>query len=403
MPKLRYIYILCFLLALPSCGGGPSVETGLYVDESCIVVAPPRLSPDTIRIALPGPIDPGHAPVAGNESERILFGQIYETLFTLDCRGKAQPALARAWSGTDGDRTWLFEIRDRARFHDGSPVRADDVVRCWLRSGHEPFLSRAGVDSVAAAGERIVAVHLSRPSGDIPAVLSAPQFMVARRERGRLWPLGTGPHGIEPGPVWTGRPHRGTYVARPALDPGAPTLVFLEPGARDPRDLLEGGVDVMITADVDVVEYAVSRPHLAAAPLPWDRSYVLLSTTRVRELRWGRPPAGITRGLSASLALEAVRGTARGHEAPCWWDDLDDCAVLSEGASWRPPLSHSAYSPGRPPRIVYPASDPAARDLAERLLALAAAGPGASSQARQIAAAVPGLAGRDRGPFAEGL
>ena len=160
---------------------------------------------------------------------------------------------------------------------------------------------------------------------------------------------------------------------------------------------------MMISADPDVIEYADARPHLETAPLPWNMTYVLLSTTRVRDIRSGRTPDGISREFSDGLAQDAVRGVAREHQDSCWWERLGGCAVLSEGKEWRPTLSHSAYTSSVPKRILYDRSDPVARDLAERIVALAAAGPGASPEADQIASAVPGLADHSRGISASGV
>jgi hypothetical protein len=395
MPHRLAPIIICFALAVCSCGPIPVTREGSYAEDACIIVPAPSLSPDTIRIALPGPVDPDHAPVPRNESERILFGHLYRTLFTLDCRNKVRPALAAAWRGVSDGRRWLFEIRDDAFFHDGTLVTAADVVRCWERPEVAAVMRAARIDSVREEDTRIVAVHRRGYSSgsrrEIPVILSTPPFSVALRTRYARWPIGTGPYAMEPTPVLVGRPYRGPLTARPFRDPGSPVLVFIEPGSRDPRDLLEGAVDVMVTSDIDVVDYATSRPHLVTEPLPWNRVYVLLSTTRAREVRWSRAPAGISDEFSASLALDAVRANARGHRGHSWWDDLSPCAVLHEDQPWRPALNHSAYSSTGRRRILYVESDPVARDLAERILALTASGPGSSDESRQIFSAVPGL------------
>jgi hypothetical protein len=407
MWHLRILPALVIALAVCSCGPIPVTREGSYAEDACIIVPAPSLSPDTIRIALPGPVDPDHAPIARNESERILFGHLYRTLFTLDCRNKVRPALAAAWRGVSDGRRWLFEIRDDAFFHDGTLVTAADVVRCWERPEVAAVMRAARIDSVREEDTRIVAVHRRGYSSgsrrEIPVILSTPPFSVALRTRYARWPIGTGPYAMEPTPVLVGRPYRGPLTARPFRDPGSPVLVFIEPGSRDPRDLLEGAVDVMVTSDIDVVDYATSRPHLVTEPLPWNRVYLLLSTTRAKEVRWGHSPAGISRELSASLALEAVRGSARAHRGPSWWDELSPCATFSEDETWRPALSHSAYSSSGRHRILYIGSDPVARDLAERILALATAGPNSSAGSGEIFSAVPRLDTVARALSAEGV
>ena len=38
------------------------------------------------------------------------------------------PDLAERWTVDDGGPTWTVDLRDDARWHDGEPVTADDVV-----------------------------------------------------------------------------------------------------------------------------------------------------------------------------------------------------------------------------------------------------------------------------------
>src|SRR5688572_25020374 len=39
-------------------------------------------------------VDPSHAPRPSNDSERLLFRQLYETLVRVDCNGEPGPGLA---------------------------------------------------------------------------------------------------------------------------------------------------------------------------------------------------------------------------------------------------------------------------------------------------------------------
>ena len=42
--------------------------------------------------------------------------------------GRAGPGLFHRWSSSNGGRCWQFHLRDKARFHDGRPCRAGDVL-----------------------------------------------------------------------------------------------------------------------------------------------------------------------------------------------------------------------------------------------------------------------------------
>ena len=107
-------------------------------------------------------------------------------------------------------------------------------------------------------------------------------------------------------------------MARPAFGADGPVIRFVETSEFDSRDMLESGIDVMVTADRAVIDYAAGRPQLATIALPWDRTYVLLSTSRVKELRWGGELPAVSPDLAERLAQDAVRGDARGHQSPSW-------------------------------------------------------------------------------------
>src|SRR6266702_1834323 len=114
------------------------------------LVPPPR------SLAAPGAIDPAHAPSPVTPGERVLFRQLYETLLRSDCEGRLHPALAATWSSADGGRTWTLTIADSARFWDGVPVGARDVIASWGAA------IDSVADSVVATGERSVTVRLRR-------------------------------------------------------------------------------------------------------------------------------------------------------------------------------------------------------------------------------------------------
>ena len=371
------------------------METGPARAPDCAVLAGAEEQPDTISIALAGNVDPRNAPVPRNDSERILFSHLYETLITIDCEGKVHPGLATEWYDGDGGKRWTFRLRRDARFWDGSLVTSRDIVDCWQSAAIEPFIWEAGVDSVAAAGENTINIYFSNQREELPRELSAPSFAVAKI--GGRWPLGSTPGSINIEPMHSSLMYRRPLTVTPVSGDGGPVLVFLEPGSSttfDSRDLLEGQADVLITRDPDVIEYASARQHLETIPLPWLRTYVLLSTTRVLEIRLGDSPSGLGRQFTDDLARDAVPGLSRGHETPDWWNRINWCAAMAEGAGWKEfsaPYVHVPSSDGTR-RIVFDENDPVARGLAERIVALGAAGPGSSPGEANLAAAIPDLA-----------
>jgi len=53
---------------------------------------------------------------------------VYDTLFSRDAEGQAQPEMVDSWEISDDNKTFTFTLRDGLMFHDGSPVEAADAV-----------------------------------------------------------------------------------------------------------------------------------------------------------------------------------------------------------------------------------------------------------------------------------
>src|SRR6476659_4027957 len=67
-------------------------------------------------------------PYARQETFLLTFTQnIYDPLIRRDKNLKLEPALATKWGQSD-PTTWFFDIRPGVKFHDGSPLTADDTV-----------------------------------------------------------------------------------------------------------------------------------------------------------------------------------------------------------------------------------------------------------------------------------
>jgi hypothetical protein len=321
---------LCTLLAA-ACAR-PSVRplAPAAGDATCLLAAGPATRVPTVTVALTEPVDPGHAPQPRNDAERLVFRQLYETLVRFDCQGRAVPGLAESWVSSDGGRRWTLTLRADAQFWDGAPVVARDVVVGKGGAGY----------TLNAVEPRVVSVALARSTDAVPAFLADPALAVTKPAPDRGWPIGTGRYWVT-GATTTPQEIR-------ALTSAGDTLVFRPASGRDPRDLLDAGVDLLVTRDRAVLDYAATQPRFATLELPWDRTYVLAAA---------EPPAARLDGLE-----QAVRAEARRAAGPFWWEDLQTCGP--------PPV---AAPPGAAPgarRVAYLRGDAAARDLAGRIAAL---------------------------------
>jgi hypothetical protein len=290
-----------------------------------------------VTVALSEAVNPDHAPVPRNDAERIVFRHLYETLVQVDCEGRVVPGLAESWTSSDGGRRWTLTLRADAQFWDGAPVTARDAVVGKSGSGF----------TLTAVDARTVGVALARGSDDPPAFLADPALAVSKPAPDRGWPIGTGRFWVTSATV--------TDSAVRAQSNGGDTIVFRlplppsPPAAGDARDLLDasGGVDLLVTRDRALVDYAATQPRFAALELPWDRVYVFVSPT-------GAEP-------SLDGVEQAVRAEARPPEGDFWWKDLRACGVTAAAVD----------TVVRPTRTAYRRGDPTARDLATRLAAVA--------------------------------
>jgi peptide/nickel transport system substrate-binding protein len=80
-----------------------------------------------------------------------LNNHIYEALTERDAAGKLGPALAVSWGVLPNDPSvWEFKLRPGVKFHDGTPLTADDVVFSYQRAMQPTSDFKGYLTSVAA-------------------------------------------------------------------------------------------------------------------------------------------------------------------------------------------------------------------------------------------------------------
>ncbi len=308
--------------------------------------APPP-EPDQCAVSRYTP--PGRDTIRIAASQEFVGRQLYETLVRFDCAGHLRPALAVSWHPEEQGRVWILTLRPGARYWDGTPVTPEAIAESWAPdSVAGPAVQAAGILAVASAGDRDLRVTLAMRRDSLPPALADPALAVVRRAQGRR-PVGTGRY-------------------RPAAADSAPaTLVPADSStrgtvrvltARDLRDALDAGADVVVTDDPATLAYAEARPELASVPLAWNRTYLLVVPNRPGV----RLDTASTGRLRETLARDAVRVDARAAEPPFPWGSCTGPLPA------RPPGAEPAGA-----RIGYPAGDRTARDLAARIVAIGAA------------------------------
>jgi hypothetical protein len=273
------------------------------------------------------------------DARRALLATSRVAPLRLDCEGRPLPGLAAAWSRDTSGRFWTFELDSRASADTSARWTASTLAAAWRA---DPAASAAlrwsGVTSLVPLDDRRLVVELASPSPEVPRFFADRTFGVPRVQ--------------------------------------APALTLAEPASGDLRDAIDQGTDLVQTTDPALLDYARRRPGVTAVALPWHRTYVLLLPARSAGIGTAIPAD--TAGFRAGLARDAVRADARAAAGPLWWDARAACPTKPRPMARRVPTG----------AIAYPAEDPVARDLTERIVALA----GGDVTARGLAADSFGVA-----------
>ena len=133
----------------------------------------PALHPTLVYAVGREPVMPIPLFTANQEANEDLADQLFLHLavFLPNAKGTGDaamaPSLAKGWRRID-PLTLVFDLDPRARWHDGVPVTAHDVLYTWSLAANPAVLADRSrfepVASVAAVGDRSVRVRFKRPS-----------------------------------------------------------------------------------------------------------------------------------------------------------------------------------------------------------------------------------------------
>ena len=139
---------------------------------ACTLVTPAALEAQagTLRVAVPyelASLDP-HGPNAIDLATTTASKHLYDTLVARTSEG-VEPSLAKSWDNPD-PYTWHFYLREDVRFHDGSPLTAQDVKASFeriRRLGGPAAPLFEPVESVEAVTAHEVVFRTSEPLGTL--------------------------------------------------------------------------------------------------------------------------------------------------------------------------------------------------------------------------------------------
>ncbi|MBW7882952.1 MAG: ABC transporter substrate-binding protein [Caldilineaceae bacterium] len=109
-----------------------------------------------------------------------VMRQFYDRLFRFEggWPQPVEPGLAVAWQASDDVREWTFQITDKARFHDGTPLTAEDVAYSYQRTLRAQkqrsslLMGYLDPDGVVAKDNTTVVMTLKTPYGNFDRLLA---------------------------------------------------------------------------------------------------------------------------------------------------------------------------------------------------------------------------------------
>jgi len=137
----------------------------------------------TIKVGIVVPTGAINPVTVADQGGLDMLAQTGEYLTFSDQTLTLKPALATSWTPNSTADVWTFKIRQGVKFHNGSPLTADDVVYSYKTIGlgstanalsaFKGVLTPAGVQKVDSS---TVAFHLEAPNGNFPYLTSSDNY-----------------------------------------------------------------------------------------------------------------------------------------------------------------------------------------------------------------------------------
>lgn len=178
-------------------------------DSATTPDAPQRGAPrpgGTFRIGLLVPAGALDPVLVGDQSGLGVLSLSGDYLIWSDRTLTPRPRLAQSWSHNGDGSVWTFKIREGVKFHDGTPMDAEDVATTFNRladpdNGSNALSALGGVltkDSAKALDPTTVRFTLEAPNGNFPFLTSSDNYnaIILPKNYDGNWDktfIGTGP------------------------------------------------------------------------------------------------------------------------------------------------------------------------------------------------------------------
>ncbi|MFQ2147392.1 ABC transporter substrate-binding protein [Aeromonas jandaei] len=161
---------------------------------------------DGIIIPVSCPIVELDPMLATTSSDLHIIEHLYDGLLEVSpSDGSLRPGLAHHWEEQENGYCWYFWIRSGIRFHDGSQLDANDVVRTLNRLSHpssQQYTLYMHISSVVALSPLKVEIRLTTPDPFLLQLLANPRSKIVACDGtsdplGRFTFFGTGPFKLQ--------------------------------------------------------------------------------------------------------------------------------------------------------------------------------------------------------------
>jgi peptide/nickel transport system substrate-binding protein len=210
-----------------------------------------------------------------------------------------KPVLATSWSPNSTADVWTFKIRQGVKFHDGTPLTADDVVYTYQlqtdpKNASNALSNLGGVltpSGVQKVDDFTVAFHLEAPNGNFPYLTSSDNYNMIILPKGydpASWQssfIGTGPFVLKSYTAKVGASFtRNEQYWGPKALPAATEFTFYSDQTPEILALSSGTIDV-------VGQFAVSGgEQLLASGAPYNVIKLRSSAHRELSMRCDQAP-----------------------------------------------------------------------------------------------------------------
>lgn len=365
---------LVVMFACLLAGFAPQAKAADTVLTRGLIGEPPTLDPQKITLNL----------------EIQVLNDLFETLLSADPAGRVGPALAERWDVSADGLRYTFHLRPDARWSDGKPVTADDVVFGWRRLmdpataaayayAFWPVLNAQAVSEgrlppaalgVRAIDDRTVEIAMERPAAFAESLFA--QIATAPVRRESIGPDGTlraTPAGlISNGPYRLVEKLAQSHIAlaRNEHFHGAdrvaiPRVTYRIVENEDAQMRMFRAGELQTTDRVPLTQVEWARTNLAASYREGQLYATLYLALNLTREPWAGNP-DLRRALDLAIDREALATrVGRGDPASTYVTRVEVAGYRPEPPPWatlpkadrealaRDHLSKAGYGPERPP------------------------------------------------------